>query len=47
MLMVEIDEKGHAVRYPDYEKIKQTELENCGYYLSSDKKDFNWLNWFW
>ena len=44
MLMVEIDEKGHAVRYPDYEKIKQKELENCGYYLiriDSDKKDFN------
>ena len=44
MLMVEIDEKEHVDRDPDYESKRQKELENCGYYLSRiypDKKDFN------
>ena len=31
MLMVEIDEKGHADKDPAYEKKRQKELENCGY----------------
>ena len=29
MLMVKIDEKGHADKDPDYEKKRQKELENC------------------
>ena len=44
MLMVENDEKGHAGRDPDYERKRQKELQNCGYYLTRidpDKKDFN------
>ena len=31
MLMVEIDEKEHVDRDPDYESKRQKELENCGY----------------
>ena len=43
MLVVETDEKGHADRDPDYEKKRQTDLENLGYYfiINSDKKRFN------
>ena len=33
MLVVEIDEKEHVDRYPDYEKKRQKELEKLGYYL--------------
>ena len=33
MLVVEIDEKGHVERDPDYEKKTQKELEKLGYYL--------------
>ena len=43
MLVVETDEKGHADRDPDYEKKRQKDLENLGYYfiINSDKKRFN------
>ena len=33
MLVVEIDEKGHVARDPDYEKKRQKEPEKLGYYL--------------
>ena len=33
MLVVEIDEKGHVDRDPDYEKKRQKEPEKLGYYL--------------
>ena len=44
MLAVEIDEKGHVDRDPDYEKNRQKELENLGYHLiriNLDKIDFS------
>ena len=44
MLVVETDEKGHADRNPNYEKKRQKDLENLGYYfiiINSDKKRFN------
>ena len=44
MLVVEIDEKGHVDRDPDYEKKRQKELEKLGYQLiriNLDKMDFN------
>ena len=43
MLVVETDEKGHVDRDPDYEKKRQKDLENLGYYfiINSDKKRFN------
>ena len=44
MLVVEINEKGHVDRDPDYERKRQKELEYLGYHLiriNPDKKDFN------
>ena len=44
MLVVEIDEKEHADRDPDYEKKRQKDLEKIDYYfirINSDKKGFN------
>ena len=44
MLVVEIDEKGHVDRDPDYEKKRQKELEKHGYHLiriNPDKPGFN------
>ena len=44
MLVVEIDEKGHVDRDPDYEKKRQKELQKLGYHLiriNLDKMDFN------
>ena len=44
MLVVEIDEKGHVDRDPDYEKKRQKELEKLGYHLiriSPDKPVFD------
>ena len=44
MLVVEIDEKGHVDRDPDFKRKRQKQLENCGYYfirIDPDKKDFN------
>ena len=44
MLVVEIDEKGHADRDSDYEKRRQKELEKLGYHfirINPDKIDFN------
>ena len=44
MLVVEIDQKGHIDRDPDYEKKRQKELEKLGYYLiriSPDKSVFD------
>ena len=44
MLVVEIDEKGHVDRDPDYEKKRQKELENLDHYLiriNPDKINFN------
>ena len=43
-LLVEIDEKGHDDRNPDYEKRRQKELEKLGYHfirINPDKIDFN------
>ena len=44
MLVVEIDEKGHVDRDPDYEKKRQKELEKLGYHfirINPDKPGFN------
>ena len=44
MLVVEIDEKGHADRDSDYEKRRQKELEKLGYHfirINPDKIDSN------
>ena len=44
MLVVEIDEKGHVDRDPDYENKRQKKLEQLDYHLiriNSDKMDFN------
>ena len=44
MLVVEINEKGHVDRDPDYEKKRQKELEKLGYHLiriSPDKPGFD------
>ena len=44
MLVVEIDEKGHDGRDPEYEKRRKRELEKFGYYfirINPDKKGFN------
>ena len=44
MLVVEIDEKEHVDRDPDYEKKRQKELEKLDYHLiriNPDKTDFN------
>ena len=44
MLVVEVDEKGHVDRDPDYEKKRQKELEKLGYYLiriNPDKPGFD------
>ena len=44
MLVVEIDEKEHVDRDPDYEKKRQKELEKLDYHLTRinpDKMDFN------
>ena len=44
ILVVESDELGHIDRDSDYEKKRQKELKNCGYYIiriDSNKKDFN------
>ena len=44
MLVVEIDEKGHIDRDPDYEKKRQKELEKLVWHLirvNLDKIDFN------
>ena len=44
MLVVEIDEKGHADRDPDYKKKRQKELKKLGYYfigINPDKKGFS------
>ena len=44
ILVVKIDEKGHADRDPDYKKKRQKELEKLGYYfirINPDKKGFN------
>ena len=43
ILVVEIDEKEHADRDPDYEKKRQKYLEKLGYYfirINPDKKGF-------
>ena len=44
MLVVEIDEKGHVDRDPDYEKKRRKGLEKLDYCLiriNTDKMDFN------
>ena len=44
MLVVEIDEKGHVDRDPDYEKKRQKELEKLDYHfirVNPDKPDFD------
>ena len=44
MLVVEIDEKGHIERPPNYEKERQEDLEMVGYYfirISPDKPGLN------
>ena len=44
MLVVEIDEKGHVGRDPDYERKRQKELEKFDYHLiriNPDKVDSN------
>ena len=44
MLVVEIDEKGHVDRDPDYERKRQKELEKLDYHLiriNPDKPGFN------
>ena len=44
LLVVEIDEKGHVDRDPDYEWKRQKKLEKLGYHLiriDPDKIDFN------
>ena len=44
MLVVEIDEKRHVDRDPDYKKKRQKDLEKFGYYfirINPDKKGFN------
>ena len=44
MLVVEIDEKGHVDRDPDYEKKRQKKLEKLGYYpirINPDKPGFD------
>ena len=44
MLVVEIDEKGHVDRDPDYEKKSQKKLEKLGYYpirINPDKPGFD------
>ena len=44
MLVVEIDEKGHVDRDPDYKRKRQKELEKFNYHLiriNPDKIDFN------
>ena len=44
MLVVEIDNKGHVDRDPDYEKKRWKELKNLPYNLiriNPDKIDFN------
>ena len=49
MLVEEIDEKGHAERYSDYEKRRQKELEELGYYfirINPNKKIFNYYEEF-
>ena len=43
-LVVEIDEKGHIERPPNYEKERQEDLEMVGYYfirINPDKPGFN------
>ena len=43
MLVVEIDEKGHVDRDPDFKSKRQKQLENCGYYfirIDTDKNDY-------
>ena len=44
MLVVEIDEKVHNERPPNYEKERQEDLEKVGYYfikMNLDKPDFD------
>ena len=44
MLVVEIDEKGHVDRDPDYKRKRQKELEELDFQLiriNPDKTDFN------
>ena len=44
MSVVEIDEKGHIDRVPDYEKKRQKEIEKLKYYLiriNPDKLGFD------
>ena len=44
MLVVEIPEKWHADRDPDYKKKREKDLENIDYYfirINPDKKGFN------
>ena len=44
MLVVEIDEKGHVDRDPDYERKRQKDLERVGYYfirINPDKPSFD------
>ena len=44
MLVVEIDEKGHVDRDPDYEIKRRKDLENVGYYfirINPDKPSFD------
>ena len=44
MLVVEIDEKVHNKRPPNYEKERQEDLEKVGYYfikINLDKPDFD------
>ena len=44
ILVVEIDEKGHVDRFPDYKRKRQKELEKLGYHfirINPDKIDFN------
>ena len=44
MLVVEIDEKGHNERHPNYEKKRREDLEKVSYYfikINPHKPDFN------
>ena len=44
ILVVDIDEKGHVDRFPDYKRKRQKELEKLGYHfirINPDKIDFN------
>ena len=49
ILVVEIDEKGHRNRNPDYKMKRQKQLEKLGYYLiriNPDKPGFDYYEEF-